>query len=107
VWGFVFFGVFFATCVVQRKRVIPLYTGLVSLYHGQSAFDATNPAGTYQRVATNPSDSGLKSASTKKAMPATGVGGAGRAAAGGGVSNYTIGDMEDDDEDDAGFSAEL
>lgn len=105
-WGFVFFCVFFATCAVQRKRVIPLYTGLVSLYHGQSAFDATNPAGTYQRVATNPSDSGLKAASMKKAMP-TGGGRAGRAAGGGGVSNYTIGDMEDDDEDDAGFSAEL
>lgn len=105
-WGFLFFCVFFATCVVQRKRVVPLYTGLVSLYHGQSAFDADNAAGTYQRVATNASDAALKASPMKKAMPTLG-GGARAMAAGKGVSNYTIGDMEDDDEDDAGFSAEL
>jgi hypothetical protein len=100
VWGFLFFCVFFATCVVQRRRVVPLYTGLVSLYHGQSAFDAAHGAGPYQRVATSSEGASCKGAAPlqKPLAPAA------RATA---VAKYTIGDMEDDNEDEAGFSAEL
>jgi hypothetical protein len=35
-WGGLFFSIFFCTCFVQRKRIVPLYTGLLSMYRGHS-----------------------------------------------------------------------
>ena len=84
-WAFLFISVTACACAVQRQRVLPVFTGLLSLVTGlcHKGGDGAGGGVTYKRVATDSS----------RASTTTGMVGA---------SKYTVADLEEEEDDDVG-----
>ena len=77
-WVGLFLIITGAVCIVQRQRLIPLFSGISSLYYGRSS-DGVG-AVSYQRVSTT--NSALVGSNSGKFGP-----------------NYSIGDVDEDDDE--------